>query len=94
MPNEYTTFGMELVSRHASVPYFSGRGGVTSPNGWNSPIGNPTNYTADLVKEENRLIFSSIFRFYKTTGIQYLLYGFGFLCYDIIRTFNQPKTPK
>lgn len=63
MPNEYLTFGLEAVSRHTDVPYFSGRGGVTSPNGWNAPIGNPTGYTADLVKNENRLIFSSIFRF-------------------------------
>jgi hypothetical protein len=63
MPNAYTTFGLEYVSRHASVPYFSGRGGLTSPNGWNAPIGNPTNYIADLVKDEDRIIFSSIFRF-------------------------------
>ena len=63
MPNEYTTFGIEYVSRHTNVPYFSGHGGVTSSNGWNQPIGNPTGYTADLVKDENRLIFSSIFRF-------------------------------
>lgn len=63
MPNDYLTFGLEFVSRHTDVPYFSGRGGVTSPNGWNAPIGNPTGYTADLVKNENRLIFSSIFRF-------------------------------
>lgn len=63
MPNEYLTFGVEYVSRHTDVPYFSGRGGVTSPNGWNSPIGNPIGYTADLVKDEDRVIFSSIFRF-------------------------------
>lgn len=63
MPNEYLTFGVEFVTRHTNVPYFSGKGGVTSPNGWNPPIGNPAGYTADLVKDENRLIFSSIFRF-------------------------------
>ena len=63
MPNEYLTFGVESVTRHTSVPYFSGRGGVTSPNGWNAPIGNPAGYQADLVKDENRLIFSTIFRF-------------------------------
>lgn len=63
MPNDYLTFGVEFVTRHTSVPYFSGKGGVTSPNGWNPPIGNPSGYTADLVKNENRLIFSSIFRF-------------------------------
>ncbi len=63
MPNDYLTFGIEYVTRHASVPYFSGHGGVTSPNGWNPPIGDPTGYVADLVKDENRLIFSTIFRF-------------------------------
>lgn len=63
MPNQYMTFGIEYVSRHTSIPYFSGRGGVTSPNGWNAPIGNPTGYTADLVKDEERIIFSTIFRF-------------------------------
>jgi hypothetical protein len=63
MPNQHLTFGVEFVTRHTNIPYFSGRGGVTSPNGWNAPIGNPTNYVADLVKDENRIIFSSIFRF-------------------------------
>lgn len=63
MPNEYLTFGTEFVTRHTNVPYFSGHGGVTSPNGWNPPIGDPTGYKADLVKDENRLIFYSIFRF-------------------------------
>lgn len=63
MPNEFLTFGAEWVTRHTNVPYFSGHGGVTSPNGWNPPIGDPTGYKADLVKDENRLIFSTIFRF-------------------------------
>ena len=63
MPNEYLTFGVEFVTRHTDVPYFSGHGGVTSPNGWNAPIGNPTGYVADLVKDENRIILSGIFRF-------------------------------
>lgn len=63
MPSEYLTFGLEFVTRHTNVPYFSGHGGVTSPNGWNAPIGNPTGYVADLVKDENRIILSGIFRF-------------------------------
>jgi len=62
MPNEFLTLGIEWVSRHTDTPYFSGTGGVTSPNGWNPPIGNPNGFTADLVKDENRIIFSSIFR--------------------------------
>jgi hypothetical protein len=63
MPNEYNTFGIEFVSRHSNVPYFSGRGGVTSTNGWQSPIGTTDNFHPDLVQSENRLILSSIFRF-------------------------------
>src|SRR5262249_26523731 len=41
MPNEHVTWGLEFVHRQASVPYFAGPGGLTSPNGWNPPIGNP-----------------------------------------------------
>jgi hypothetical protein len=63
MPNEHLTFGLEFVTRHTNVPYFSGRGGVTSRNGWNVPIGDPNGFVADLVQDENRIILSSIFRF-------------------------------
>ena len=63
MPNEHLTWGIEAVTRHTNVPYFSGRGGVTSPNGWNPPIGDPTGYVADLVKNETRIIMSMIVRF-------------------------------
>lgn len=63
MPNENVTWGLEMVTRHANVPYFSGRGGVTSPNGWNAPIGDPSGYVADLVKHETRIIASMIVRF-------------------------------
>lgn len=63
MPNQFMTFGVEFVTRHTDTPYFSGNGGVTSSNGWNPPIGNTTGYEADLVKDENRIIFSTIFRF-------------------------------
>jgi hypothetical protein len=63
MPNEYMTFGIEYVHREMNVPYFSGPGGVTSPNGWNAPIGDPSGYAADLRKSETRVIFSTIFRF-------------------------------
>lgn len=63
MPNERVTFGLEYVTRHTDTPYFSGRGGVTSPNGWNAPIGDPSGYVADLVKDEDRVILSMIVRF-------------------------------
>jgi len=65
MPNEHITIGLEYVERHANVPYFAGHGGVTSPNGWNPPIGNPASpgWTPDLVKDEHRIIASFIVRF-------------------------------
>lgn len=63
MPSEHVTLGLEFVHREANVPYFSGRGGVTSPNGWNAPIGDPTGFKADMRTSENRLIGSMIFRF-------------------------------
>lgn len=63
MPTAHNTVGVEFVTRHSNVPYFSGSGGLTSPNGWNSPIGNPSGYTAHLVKDENRIIAYMIFRF-------------------------------
>jgi len=41
MPSQYITFRTELGYRHSSVPYFSGRGGITPPGGNN---GAPQNY--------------------------------------------------
>ena len=63
MPNEHITLGVEYVTRHTDTPYFSGPGGVTSPNGWNAPLGDPNGYAADLVKDEDRVILSMILRF-------------------------------
>jgi hypothetical protein len=63
MPGEHITWGLEFVHRQASVPYFAGPGGVTSPNGWNAPFGDPKGFVADLVTSENRIIGSLIVRF-------------------------------
>jgi hypothetical protein len=41
MPKQYITFRMEYDYRHANVPYWTGRGGITPPGG-NS--GNPQDY--------------------------------------------------
>jgi hypothetical protein len=60
MPSDYLTWGIEIVHRYASVPYFSGPGGLTSPNGWNPPIGDPAGFKADLVRHETRCILSMI----------------------------------
>jgi hypothetical protein len=50
-----------LVTRHASVPYFAGHGGVTSQTGYiTSPL-DPA-WRPDLVKTDNRIIFVLLFR--------------------------------
>jgi hypothetical protein len=42
MPKQYITFRWEYDYRHASVPYWTGRGGITPPGGNN---GSPQFYT-------------------------------------------------
>ncbi len=61
MPNQSITFRVEFVSRHSSVPYFAGPGGVTSPSGYTTTV-LPADWRPDLVKKENRLIFAVLFR--------------------------------
>lgn len=61
MPNQSLTFRIEYVHRHASVPYFAGHGGVTSPTGYTTtPI--PPDWRPDLVNSEDRIICALLFR--------------------------------
>jgi hypothetical protein len=56
MPIRYVTFRFEYNHRAASVPYFSGRGGVTPPGGNQGNAGSTvTGWAPDLVPIENRL---------------------------------------
>ena len=56
MPKPYVTFRLEFNHRSASVPYFSGRGGVTPPGGNQGAPGSfVPGWAPDLVKNENRL---------------------------------------
>lgn len=61
LPNEHISFRLEYVHRQSSVPYFAGRGGVTSPNGYTTSPLTP-NWVPDLVKSEDRIIFAVLFR--------------------------------
>ncbi len=61
MPNQSITFRIEYVSRHSSVAYFAGPGGVTSPSGYTTTT-LPADWRPDLVKKENRVIFVVLFR--------------------------------
>jgi hypothetical protein len=61
MPNQSITVRVEYVHRESDVPYFAGRGGVTSPTGYTTtPL--PTGWTPDLVTSEDRIIFALLFR--------------------------------
>lgn len=61
MPNQSMTFRVEFVHRSANVPYFAGRGGVTSQTGYSTTPPAP-NWRPDLVKQESRLILAVLFR--------------------------------
>lgn len=61
MPTDNLTFRTELVYRQSSVPYFAGKGGVTSQTGMTTTALDP-NWRPDLVKSETRLIFALLYR--------------------------------
>ena len=60
MPNDYVTFRLECRYRKSNKPYFAGRGGTTSPDGW---IDTPTdNWRPDLVTDEASITLGVNFR--------------------------------
>ncbi len=61
MPNQSLTFRAEVVTRHSTVPYFAGKGGVTSQTGYSTTPLDPT-WRPDLVKDETRVLFAVLFR--------------------------------
>jgi hypothetical protein len=62
MPDEIQTWRLEYVYRAASVPYFAGHGGVTSPDGYTTtPV--PLGWRPDLVKNEAKVIGALLIRF-------------------------------
>lgn len=61
MPNQSLTFRLEFVHRQSSVPYFAGKGGVTSQTGYSTSSLDPA-WRPDLVKAENRIILVLLFR--------------------------------
>jgi hypothetical protein len=62
MPNENVTYDLEFNHRQSNIPYFSGHGGVTSPDGYiTTPI--PAGWRPDLVKHDTRLILAMLVRF-------------------------------
>lgn len=61
MPNQSFTFRIEYVHRYANIPYFAGRGGVTSQTGYTTTTLDPT-WKPDLVHAESRIILALLFR--------------------------------
>ena len=55
MPSQNVTFRAEFTYRHASVPYFAGKGGVTPPGGnQGAPGSTVMGWAPDLVRSEPR----------------------------------------
>jgi hypothetical protein len=64
MPSQYITFRWEYNHREASVPYFSGSGGITPPGGNQGAPGSVVaGFTPDLRKTENRLNMAILVKF-------------------------------
>ena len=61
MPFQCLTIRIELVHRESNVPYFAGRGGVTSQTGYSTSVLDP-GWRPDLVKSETRVILALLFR--------------------------------
>jgi hypothetical protein len=62
MPDEQETWDLEVNHRQASVPYFAGHGGVTSPDGYTTTT-SPKGWTPDLQKGDTRIIMAFMLRF-------------------------------
>jgi putative OmpL-like beta-barrel porin-2 len=62
-PRPFFIFRLEFNHRHASVPYFSGEGGVTPPGGNTGAAGSRVpDWVPDLRKDENRLTFALLIK--------------------------------
>ncbi len=60
-PRPFVTFRLEYNHRHASVPYFTGPGGVTPPGGDQGAPGSVVpGWAPDLVRDENRLTLAML----------------------------------
>jgi hypothetical protein len=69
MPRQYITFRWEYGYRHANVPYFTGRGGITPPGGNNGSPSAPvilpdgSTWQPDLRKDEPSLRMAIMVKF-------------------------------
>ena len=64
LPTQFVTFRGEYNHRHASVPYFTGPGGVTPPGGNQGAPGSfVEGWAPDLRPSENRVTFALLVKF-------------------------------
>ena len=64
MPSQYITFRWEYDYRAASVPYFTGKGGITPPGGNTGPLGSLVpGWSPDLRQDESRLNLAIMVKF-------------------------------
>ena len=62
MPDEHTTWDVEINHRQADVPYFAGHGGVSGPDGYTNTT-TPRGWASDLIKGDTRIILALLVRF-------------------------------
>lgn len=60
LPSPWIVWRLEVAHRAANIPYFSGHGGITGPNGTASPT--PVLFTPDLRKDDDRILFNVTLR--------------------------------
>jgi hypothetical protein len=64
MPSQFVTFRFEYDYRRSSMPYFSGPGGITPPDGNTGPAGSAVSgFFPDLRKRESRLNLAILVKF-------------------------------
>ena len=64
MPDSFVTFRVEANHRAANVPYFAGRGGMTSAGGNTGPPGSLVpDFAPDLRKTESRIDLALLVKF-------------------------------
>jgi hypothetical protein len=60
LPSPWIVTRLEYAHREANVPYFSGPGGITGPDG--TPPANPTFFRPDLRNRDDRILFNVTLR--------------------------------
>lgn len=60
LPSPWIIWRLEYAHRASNIPYFSGSGGITGPNG--VPATTPNLFQPDLRKSDDRILFNVTLR--------------------------------